>query len=115
MTYEETEQMREWRPGDGLRCRFSSIAAVPCGPPVRTKVSIVSMVGRAPQNMRHVLCANHAANSIRGYKSSGTLTMEARKRATERLITEHWDEFNKLFEDAIATVRDEIMTTENDQ
>jgi hypothetical protein len=99
-------EYRDWQPGDGLRCSFSNRtpAEVPCGKPVKTSVSVQDVGSYRDRTVQRPLCANHAPGGTPPHQ----VTVEARKVAHERLCTEHWDEYNKYYLDAIAEITSRI-------
>jgi hypothetical protein len=93
--------LRDWQPGDGLRCRYATGAPpeLPCGPPVKTQVRVRSAgPGRGDVEQRSPLCVNHA----RFGNSPGNVMAQARREATERLVAKHWDEYSGYLTEAIA-------------
>lgn len=99
-THGDDTTYHDWRPGDGLTCRYSRTAPVelPCGQPVKTAVRMVSRVGRADGLTRSPLCANHAPGGIQ----PNVITTKARRAALERLCAKHWKEYQKYYKEAIA-------------
>lgn len=100
----EEEQRRPWQPGDGIRCSLATRAPreMPCGPPVVTVTQPVQYgSGRYWSPMKRVLCANHADAD---HTPSAVMT-KAKKAATERLITEHWDTYQEYVELAVKAIQ----------
>lgn len=98
--------MREWQPGDGLTCTYAKRAPVdlPCGKPTVTAVSTQSAGPRNGNRTVHrPLCEHHASGHLNG-ETPGKVVTEAKKVATERLIHQHWDEFQRYIADAVATL-----------
>jgi hypothetical protein len=97
-----TTVYRDWQPGDGLRCSFAKAAPieVPCGPPVTTAIKEVDVIDRKPFSTKKPLCKNHAPGGL----LPNVLVAEAKKIAIERLCVEHWDDFEKYYRDAIASI-----------
>ncbi|MER6832673.1 hypothetical protein ABT320_01565 [Streptomyces cellulosae] len=103
--------IRSWEPGDGLTCSNAKGAPseLPCGRPVAVTITEdldpcwrnhcqKRDCGHRPRRRRRVVCVNH----IPTLKSPGEVTAAARKAATERLIVEHWDEWQKYLDAATA-------------
>lgn len=89
-------QLRDWEPGDGLRCYLAKRSPVPCGPPVKTAVSVESSGPRSPnKTVRRPMCSHHASARVAG-TTLGAVRAEAERMAYQRLAHEHWDEFQAL-------------------
>lgn len=98
-----------WKPGMGLNCSHmdsSNRKSFECGPPVArvttrptTYVSRSGVKSRAGSN--YILCLNHLTNLTLSYstRSKGkNLGAEATKRAKEKLIVDHWREYQALID-----------------
>lgn len=84
--------VRAWEPGDGVRCTWTGRNRVkPCGRPVAVVIVREEHggYGGRPTTIRRVVCVNH----LPGLKPAGEATVEAAKAAAERVITDHWDEY----------------------
>lgn len=85
--------IREWRPGDGLRCRWASKAPreVPCGVPaaVITLHDFKPGPYRANTCRSWVVCQNH----IPGVVPAGQIRVQAEKFAREKVLADHWDDY----------------------
>lgn len=96
--------LREWRPGDGLRCTYHTRApqGIPCGPPIKTWVSTQVSVRRSGRTtVARPVCANHTE---RGASMPSKMRAEADRIARERLIHAHWGEYEKYLAEATAWV-----------
>lgn len=100
--------VRDWQPGDGLRCSASSRSPVACGQPVKTQEKVVTGVNQSPRVVRRPLCALHAAVDLAD-TSVGQLRADAEKAAHQRLASENWAEFQRYTQEfldaAVATVQ----------
>lgn len=96
------KEVRDWRPGDGLRCTYWRRApeGIPCGPPVTTVLKTITGVRRRDSIKRVVLCANHGPQGIASYE----VTVEAKRYATERVLTEHWEDYQRYLGDEIRRI-----------
>jgi hypothetical protein len=84
------------QPGDGVIChhtdRKNAADRVPCQRPVaviHTEVGVVRAGGVEVHSRRRVVCALH----FPGATSAGDISADARKAATERVLTAHWDDY----------------------
>lgn len=95
--------IRSWKPGDGLTCAFAKRAPreTPCGKPVAVAVTEDIREYGKNAKFRRVVCVNH----IPGLPRPGDLALEARKAAAERLVVEHWDQYQKYLEEATQALR----------
>jgi hypothetical protein len=93
--------LRDWRPGDGITCQFAKRAAIPCGQPVKSRVITMEQLRRAPRTVVQPLCANHAARDVRE-EPNFSISGRIRKVATERLIAEHFEEYQRFLREAAA-------------
>lgn len=97
------DEIRDWRPGDGITCRYATRAPrlVPCGRPVKTKITMVmggAMMGghRGERRVVSPVCSHHVK-----FDSWPSKTMaQATKVAREALIAAHYGEYQKLLEQA---------------
>ncbi|WTW93674.1 hypothetical protein OG216_09915 [Streptomycetaceae bacterium NBC_01309] len=85
--------IRAWEPGDGLSCSSSrGFSRIPCGPPVA--VVITKTYANRPdlrgRTIRRVACAHHLPGIA---KPPHQISVEAGKAAQERIIAEHWDDY----------------------
>lgn len=102
-----TSIIRDWEPGDGIRCRFAKRAPanIPCGLPVRTRITKSgSRPGGPVREWVTPMCANHAGGQ------PGTLSAAADKAARERLIAAHYEEYLGYLKDESARVVDERLS-----
>lgn len=108
--------IRAWQPGDGLICSFSKRAPRerPCGRPVAVTITQdlrpcwrswcrdSARECDCGRRTRRLVCANH----IPSLASPGAISVEARKKATERLLVEQWDTWQRyvkeLTDEAVA-------------
>ncbi|SES03585.1 hypothetical protein [Streptomyces qinglanensis] len=108
--------IRAWTPGDGISCAWAcKPKSTPCGPPVAvTLTEVRECCWRDRCNdrcrpkiraKRRVVCRNH----IPGLYDSWQINLEARKAATERLVVQHWDEYQRYVEDETAARRQEAF------
>jgi hypothetical protein len=97
-------EWRDWKPGDGLRCRYARQAPreVPCGPPVRTHIRQERVHGKE-RTVVSPVCENHADF---GKPPPTKVLTNARRLATERLIAEHWDVYTKYLHEAVAEAQE---------
>lgn len=104
--YEILGETRDWQPGDGMACGHIVRAApeMPCGRPVKTNVREQASRPNGPTHtIVTPLCSNHA---MRG-TTPGALLIKARKQAFEKLAADHWDEFQRNLQEAIARLVEE--------
>lgn len=96
--------IRAWEPGDGLTCHFAKRAPreQPCGQPV-----VVALVEEQPitggyrrkVTRTRVVCRNH----VPGLTRPSEISAEAKKAAVERVIVEHWDDYQRyIAEETVA-------------
>lgn len=97
--------IRRWRPGDGLACAEThKRGTISCGPPVAVSLTQdlepngVLKTSRFARR-RRVVCALHVPT----VGAAGQEAAAARKAATERLISEHWDLFQSYVEQETST------------
>lgn len=92
--------IREWQPGDGLRCSAGKKAGrVLCGPPVAVVLLVKSYHWRTKEDRFHrISCALH----LPGVTSAGDISAAADRAARERLLVEHWDDYQQYLSEAIA-------------
>lgn len=94
--------LRAWRPGDGLACSYANRAsrARPCGRPVAVKET--SWRGQGTNHnvrtgttapYRTVVCMYHVD---RFAVDPGRAHTEAEKIAREKVLTDHWDEYQRI-------------------
>jgi hypothetical protein len=67
---------------------------------VTTAIKEVDVIGRKSFSTKKALCKNHAPGGL----LPNVLVAEAKKIAIERLCAEHWDDFEKYYRDAIASI-----------
>lgn len=103
----DSKTYRDWQPGDGILCARSrqAPAEMPCGRPVRTLVNIVSDVRRGQHTRVTALCANHSDWGV----APTAVMLQARKAATEKLISAHWGEFQGYLKDLVQEAIDQIQ------
>jgi hypothetical protein len=95
-------------PGDRMLCHRYGAGAVPCGPPVKIRVSRQSRGPRHGEHpVRRPLCQMHYDASVTGTDLSQIKAL-AVKKASEALIHEHRDEFNGYFETTLGNLIDEL-------
>lgn len=100
-----TSELRDWLPGDGLTCTYSKRAPEPCGRPIKTAVSTQSGgPGRPDRIVKRPLCEHHAVGRTTGW-APGKVRAEADRRAHQRLVHEHWAEFQRYVSEATAEIR----------
>lgn len=108
------DELRDWQPGDGLRCVFATRAprGIPCGPPVKTRVvEIYPRPGsRQKTAVRRALCSNHI--QLGGTPSK--LRAQADRIARERLLHAHWDEYEKYLAEEITKAVERYKEAQND-
>ncbi|MEV1167382.1 hypothetical protein [Nonomuraea sp. NPDC049784] len=92
--------IRRWRPGDSLSCaETNKRGTISCGPPVAVSLTQDLEPNGVPRTSRfarrrRVVCALHVPTA----GAAGQEAAAARKAATERLISEHWDQFQSYVE-----------------
>lgn len=104
--YKILGETRDWAPGDGLSCGHSAKAPVemPCGRPVKTNVRQQSTRPGGPtRTVVTPLCSNHSMVGM----APGALMTQARREAHEKLAADHWDEFQRNLQEAIARLVEE--------
>lgn len=96
--------IRSWRPGDGLVCTHAKVAPrdLPCSEPVAVVLSEekrepLGRYGRRAGTQR-VVCRNHAPGLARPHQ----LNADAKTAASERLIVEHWETYQRYIEEELA-------------
>jgi hypothetical protein len=98
------DEVRDWRPGDGITCRYAGKAPrlVPCGRPVKTRITMVRRVGRSDKYaVVSPVCAHHV--SFDSWPSK--VMAQATKVAREALIAAHYGEYQGLLEQAARELR----------
>ncbi|MFI7691743.1 hypothetical protein ACIBQ6_21930 [Nonomuraea sp. NPDC049655] len=92
--------IREWQPGDGLRCSVGKkTTRVPCGPPVAVTLQVNSYRWRPNEDRyQRVVCALH----LPGVTSAGEISADADKAARERLLVEHWEDYQRYVDEEVA-------------
>lgn len=99
--------LREWRPGDGLTCRFSSRAAEPCGPPVRTREVLIEPVNRKARVIRQALCEKHSRGDANPELVPSRVRPRAKQIVLERFASEEPERYAAWLAEAIAQVESE--------
>lgn len=99
--------IRSWKPGDGLSCAFAKKAPRenPCGKPVAVAVTEDIREPRDRRKVRRLVCINH----IPGLPRPHAIGAEARKAAAERLIVEHWDDYQRYLEEETQARREQAF------
>lgn len=99
--------IRSWAPGDGLVCAFAKRAPreTPCGKPVAVAVTEDIRQYGGNRKIRRIVCVNH----IPGLPRPGDLSIEARKAAAERLVVEHWDDYQRYLEEEMQARREGVF------
>ncbi len=95
--------IRAWQPGDGVTCSFARMQrGMPCTPPVAVTVTEDKREHFGKYNRtktKRIICRNH----LPGISCPSQINADAKKAATERLIVEHWDDYQKyLAEETLA-------------
>lgn len=94
--------IRAWEPGDGLSCSFSkSFSRIQCGQPVAvviTKVGANTTYGRG-RTIRRVACALHLPGIA---KAPHQVSAEAAKAAQERIVADHWDDYQAVLKEELS-------------
>ena len=114
-TYQNGYEIRPWTPGDGLHCASGTRRAlIGCGQPA----AVLRMTERDPGKWRpatrtYVLCALHLAHKAREHFGDGrpeSVAQVASKKARERIIADHWDEYLVAFAQYADEVRGEWLS-----
>lgn len=98
------EVIRDWQPGDGIRCRYFKRAPLnfPCGVPVKTKVQTYTLPGGRRGTRTDPLCENHKDV---GRAVPSQMAAAADKAARERLIATHYEEYQRFLVEESERIR----------
>ena len=101
--------VRAWEPGDGLRCSYAKNAprSRPCGRPVAVKIGQDTRTVRAASSRHYVVCAYHLSTAI----TPGEMSAEAETAAREKVLAEHWDEYQQAIQEFMGPRVDEMIGT----
>lgn len=105
--------LRPWEPGDGLHCTFSSRASRnrPCGRPVAVRVSKYSNVHRRNVPRNTVVCSYHLSEQVR----PGDLSLRAETAAREKVLAEHWDEYQAAIREYMQPAVEQMIGALSDE
>lgn len=114
----ETVYVRAWKPGDGVTCSHAGAQRkFDCGRPVFSKTVVTKRsrcIGAATSRpywqdnrRRFVVCINHLATHFG--MSSTELSAASEKRAREKVLAEHWDEYISTLAAERLALRDEQL------
>lgn len=92
--------LRRWRKGDPDVCIQAAKARnVPCGPPISMALTVkTSRYTSHRSELRRAVCAIH----LPGFAGAGATSMNARRAATERLLADHADVYERYLREEIA-------------